>query len=227
MDDADAALERTEAARRKRFYETSVELVPGVPEDMCFYDPAEVLEGLQSNEVALNWHKYMLEEYEPEPNKYAIIFPETDRKPWTKGNTVDRAYKNLYISLKTLKLEGKVQVFTISNLLGVIAREDYDKMPLYDASGLYSWSVRQKGLTWDLDAFRHCLDIIASILCEFVHKHKDKYEEWHVLYRTPSIQERVMEHTTDINPFPYQMHKFKKPIASSYSLIKDQLKGLE
>ena len=220
------AFKRTEDARRERFFERSQEMVPDITKEMCFYDPREVLTAIQENEAVQKWKKFILEEYEPKPNEYALLFPDTERKPWVRGETKDRAYKNLYLSLKTLKLQDRVTVFTLSDLLGIIPSEEYGSMPLYDVTGNYRWAVRQRGLNFDGEAFRMSLDLLGDIVSEFVNKHQGQFEQWHAFYRTPSIQERVINHAMDTNPFKLHIHVVKKPIASSYTLVKNSLKDM-
>lgn len=228
MDEQDrAALQRNKEMRYKRFHEDVLERIPGIAPEACFFTPYEVQQAVENYQPALDWHKWLLEEYEPPKNKVALLYPDSDRKPWVRGETTDRTYKYLYISLKSLKLLDKVQVFTVSSLLGIVPMEKYAEMPLYDTSGLFSWSVRKRGLEWDAQVFKDTLQTLGGIVSTFIEKHQDKYDKWVALYRTPSIHERIVENAYDIRPFPLVKKTQKKPLSKSYSLIKDLLKDIE
>ena len=125
-----------------------------------------------------------------------------------------------------MNLEKRVHVLAVSTLLGIVPEEHFDDMPLYDSSGMFSWAVRQKGLEWDAQVFSQVLQDLGAIVSAYVQKNKDNYTKWVFVYRTPSVQERVIEYAYALTPFKLEQMKTKKPLSSQYSILKDMLKKI-
>lgn len=225
-DQETAALAKTEGVRRKRFMDEVRTKIPGIKPDLCLFTPTEVRDALKGNKDVISWHKWLAEEYTPPKHEIALLFPDSDRKPWTKGKTTDHTYKNLYIALKSLNLEKRVHILTVSTVFGIIPEERFEDMPLYDSSGMFSWSVRQKGMDWDAMVFKEVLMDLGTIVSGFVQKNKDIYTTWVAVYRAPSVHERIIEYAYDLAPFKLEQLKTKKPLSSQYSILKDMLKKI-
>jgi predicted RNA-binding protein len=227
MDQAEKeALERTIEIRYKRFHENSLELIPGLTREMCFFSPKEVLAGLDENQVVKDWHKWLLEEYTPPKKEVALLFPDSERKPWVRDETSDRSYKNLHIAFKSLDLYDRVHVLSVSTLLGIVPEERFADMPLYETGGMFSWSVRKRGMEWDPIAFKEVLRRLGEIIARYLEKHEGNYQKIVAIYRTPSVHERIVDNAYDIRPFKLEKLKSKKPLAKSYSALKDMLKTI-
>ncbi|MGA1820599.1 MAG: hypothetical protein ACMUHU_06290, partial [Thermoplasmatota archaeon] len=145
----DEAQKKTEDTRRKMFIDAIREKIPAIDPDLTFLTPTEVASALVSNGTVMDFHE-RLNGYEAKGGDIALLFPDTDHKPWTKGRTDALIYRNLHASLKNLKLEDRVCIFTVSPLLGIIPEEWYDSMPMYDASGVQSFMVKRRGLNWNV-----------------------------------------------------------------------------
>ena len=225
-DQENAALAKTEGVRRKRFTDEVRTKIPGITPELCLFTPTEVRNAIKGNQEVISWHKWVTEEYTPPKKEIALLFPDMDRKPWTKDKTTDHTYKNLYIALKSLNLEKRVHILTVSTVLGIIPEERFEDMPLYDSSGMFSWSVRQKGLEWDAMVFKEVLMDLGTIVSRYVQKNKDNYTKWVAIYRAPSVQQRIIEYAYDLAPFKLEQLKTKKPLSSQYTILKDMLKKI-
>jgi len=155
-----------------------------------------------------------------------ILFPDSERKPWIKGETVDRSFKNLHIAFKSLDLYDKAHVYAVSTILGLVPEERFADMPLYEAGGMFSWSVRKRSLEWDAMVFKDVLSRLGDTVTKFLQKNSDCYEKVVAIYRIPSVHERIIEHAYEIEPFKLEKLTTKKPMASSYSILKDMLKQI-
>lgn len=215
-DTFDDVKKRNEGVRRKMFVDAIKEKVPALDPDLAFLTPEEVLEAMKNNPLIENYHQRLIEEYEPEKREIGLLFPDADRKPWTPGETTALSYRHLYASLRNLKMEERVSLFAISPLLGIVPREWFDSMPMYDASGMQSFMVRRRGLSWNADVFKEVIDRSAAMVAEFLKKHKDKCDVWHVIYRGPSVHQRIFEEALEMYPTPIWPHKTRKSLADSY-----------
>lgn len=221
----DEAQKKTEDTRRKMFIDSFREKVPAIDPELSFLTPVELLQAMNENQVILEYYK-RLEGYETPQKELAILYPDADRKPWTLGKTDALIYRNLHTSIKNLKLEEKVTIFTISPLLGIIPMEWYDEMPMYDASGAQSFMVRRRGLSWDQDKFRQVIMRSAEIVNSFLSRNYERIGKWHIIYRDPSVHQRIFESAMDIQPRAIWPHKTKKSLADSYLAIRNIMKEI-
>jgi predicted RNA-binding protein len=221
----DEAQKKTEDTRRKMFIDSIREKIPAIDPELAFLTPDEILEAMDSNPVITGYHE-KLKEYQTPEKEIGILYPDADRKPWTVGKTDALIYRNLHTSIKNLKLEDRVAVFTISPLLGVVPMEWYDEMPMYDASGSQSFMVRRRGLTWDQDSFRNVIWKAGEILNEFLSRNHERIGTWHVVYRDPSVHQRIFERSMDMQPRSVWPHKTRKSLADSYLAIRNIMKEI-
>jgi hypothetical protein len=117
-----------------------------------------------------------------------------------------------------------MQVLSVSTIFGVVPEERFEDMPLYESGGMFSWSVKKRGLEWDPMAFREVLAYLGKILSKFLEKHEGNYQKIVAIYRTPSVHERIIENAYDLRPFKLEKLTTKKPLSKSYSALKDMLK---
>lgn len=224
-DTFDEAQKRTEDTRRKMFIDAVREKIPAIDPDLAFLTPTEILEA-QKNIPAIKGYHERIQGFKGEEKRIGLLFPDADRKPWTKGVTDSLIYRNLYTSLKNLKVEDQVAVYTISPVLGVVPREWYDEMPMYDGSGSQSFMVRRRGLAWNVDDFKSVISNSADILVDFLEKNHGTCEKWHVLYRSPSVHQRIFEVAMDKRTFPIWPHPSKKSLSDSYLKMRTTLKEI-
>jgi predicted RNA-binding protein len=225
MDQADLdALARNKEMRYNRFFTDAKENMPGLTRELCFFTPREILTGIESNKIVTDWHKWVLNDYDPPKKEIALLFPDSERKPWIEGETSDRSYKNLYIARKSLDLYSRIHILSVSTVFGIIPEERFADMPIYDSAGMFSWSVKKRSLEWDPMSFKDALMKLGEIVSAYLAKNKDKYDKVVAIYRTPSVHERIVENAYDVEPFKLEKLKTKKPIARSYSALKDMLK---
>jgi predicted RNA-binding protein len=224
-DTYDEAQRRTEDTRRKMFIDAIREKIPAVDPELAFLTPTELIDAMTQNEVITSFHE-RLSEYEAEEKEIGILFPDADRKPWTKGKTSALIYRNLYTSIKNLKLEEKVGVFTISPLLGVVPLEWYEDMPMYDSSGAQSFMVRRRGLTWNVEDFKEVIKRSGALLSDFLSRNHERCGKWHVIYREPSVHQRIFQSAMDERPFSVWPHSTKKSLADSYLQMRAILKEI-
>ncbi|MBN1540348.1 MAG: hypothetical protein JW939_09410, partial [Candidatus Thermoplasmatota archaeon] len=156
----------------------------------------------------------------------ALLFPDTDHKPWTKGRTDALSYRNLHTSLKNLELEDRVHVFTVSPLLGIVPMEWYEAMPMYDCSGVQSFMVKRRGLTWNIEDFKRVVSRSADILVDFLGKNHSRYSKWHIIYREPSVHQRIFENAMEKQTFPIWPHSSKRSLADSYLTVRSMMKEI-
>lgn len=221
----DEAQRKTEDTRRKMFIDSIREKIPAVDPDLAFLTPEEILQAMKSNPVILEYFE-RIENYEAPEKELALLYPDADRKPWTKGKTDALIYRNLHTAIKNLKLEDRITIFTISPLLGVVPMEWYDDIPMYDASGSQSFMVRRRGLSWDQDKFREVIQRSAEILDAFLAKNHERMGTWHIVYRDPSVHKRIFETAMDIQPRAIWPHKTRKSLADSYLAIRNIMKEI-
>lgn len=224
-DTFDEAQKKTEDTRRKMFMDSVREKIPAIDPELAFLTPGEILEAMASDQVII---KYLerLSTYETPEKEIGLLYPDTDRKPWTKGKTDALIYRNLHTSMKNLKMEDRVGVFTISPLLGVVPMEWYDEMPMYDASGSQSFMVRRRGFLWDQDAFRQVIIKAGGILNDFLSRNHERIGTWHVIFRNPSVHKRIFETAMDMKPRSIWPHPTKKSLADSYLAIRNIMKEI-
>lgn len=224
-DTFDEAQKKTEDTRRKMFIDAIREKIPAIVPELAFLTPAEMLEAMDSNDTILGYYD-RLKEYEAPEKKIGILYPDADRKPWTKGRTDALIYRNLHTAMKNLKMEEDVAVFTISPLLGVVPMEWYDDMPMYDASGSQSFMVRRRGLSWDQELFKQVIQKAGEKLESFLSKNHGRIGTWHVIYRSPSVHQRIFETSMDIQPRPVWPHQTRKSLSDSYLAIRNIMKEI-
>ena len=224
-DTYDEAQKKTEDTRRKMFLDAVREKIPAIDPELAFFTPTEVARAMVSNETVMEYHN-KLAAYEAEGGDLALLFPDTDHKPWTKDSTNALIYRNLHTSMRNLKLEGKVHVFTVSPLLGIVPMEWYGSMPMYDCSGGQSFMVRRRGLTWNVEDFKKVLDMSAGLIVEFLGRNHGKYRKWHMIYRTPSVHQRIFETVMEKQPFSIWPHTSKKSLADSYLTMRTLMKDI-
>ena len=99
-------------------------------------------------------------------------------------------------------------------------------MPIYDTGGMFSWSVKKRGLEWDVMAFREALNRLAEIVSKYLEKHEGSYQKIVTIYRKPSVHERILDIAYDLRPFKVEKLSTKKPLSKSYSDLKDMLKTI-
>ncbi len=225
-DTFDEVKRKNENLKRKRIIDGIREKVPAVDPDLVFLTPREILDGMNDNPTVMEFHRKLLEEYECPKRRIGLLFPASDRIPWTKG-TDALIYRNLYASLKKLELEDEVALFSISPLLGVVPWEWYETMPMYEASGAASFLVRRRGLTWNAEEFREVIKRAGGILNGFLVKNHDRCQKWHIIYRTPSVHERILGSSNDIEPFSVWPHTTKKSLADSYLNMRKLLEDIK
>ena len=224
-DTYDAAQKKTEDTRRKMFIDSIREKIPAIDPELTFLTPTEVAGAMFSNETVTDYHR-RLADYEAPGGEIALLFPDTDHKPWTKGSTNALIYRNLHTSIKTLKLEDRIHVFTISPLLGIIPMDWYDSMPMYDCSGVQSFMVRRRGLIWNVEDFKKVVSRSADLIVGFLRKNHDRYEKWHIIYRDPSVHQRIFESIMDKQPYSIWPHTSKKSLADSYLKLRTIMKEI-
>lgn len=224
-DTYDSAQKRTEDTRRKMFSDALREKVPALDNSLIFMTPSEVLSAMNRNLIIKDYHA-RLKNYEPKEMEIALLFPDAERKPWTRGKTNALIYRNLYTALKSTGLEGKVAIFTLSPVLGVVPEEWYDAMPMYDSSGLQSFMVKRRGLPWNPEDFRKVIDISGGILMEFMERNHKRFGSWHAVFQVPSVHQRMLEVSLDRRPLPVWTHPSRKSLSDSYTHVKELLKGI-
>ena len=225
-DTFDEVKRKNEDLKRKRIIDGIREKVPAVDQNLVFLTPREILEGMKENPTIKEFYRKLLEEYECPKRRIGLLFPASDRVPWTKA-TDALIYRNLYASLKKLELEDEVALFSVSPLLGVVPWEWYDTMPMYEASGAASFLVRRRGLGWNAEEFREVIRRAGEILNGFLVRNHDRCEKWHIIYRTPSVHERILGTSNDIQPFPIWPHTTKKSLAESYLKMRKLLEDIK
>jgi len=226
-DTFDEAKRKNENVRRKMFIEALREKIPAIDPDLAFLTPKEILIAMDENDTIRKYHESLLTEFEPQKKDIGILFPDAERKPWTKDDTVALSYRHLFTSLKNLNMEESVAIYTISPLLGIVPREWYDSMPMYDSSGTQSFMVRRRGLEWSSDDFKKVIDKAATIVAEFMKRTHESCSTWHVIYRSPSVHQRIFEAAMDMNPVPVWPHKTRKSLAKSYLQMREILKDIK
>ncbi len=224
-DTFDEAQKKTEDTRRKMFIDSLREKTPIVDPDLAFLTPTELLVAMKENSQILDFHK-KLESYESTKKDIAILFPDADRKPWTSGKTTALIYRNLHTSIKNLKLADRVEVFTISPLLGIVPMEWYDDMPMYDASGSQSFMVRRRGLSWNVEDFKKVIGRSGELMANFLKKNHANFGKWHIIYRDPSVHQRIFQSSMEKQTFPIWPHTSKKSLADSYLSLRTIMKEI-
>jgi hypothetical protein len=221
----DEAQKKTEDTRRKMFIDSIREKIPAIDPDLTFLTPDELIQAMNENPIVLDYFK-RLDDYDAPEKELGILYPDADRKPWTKGSTDALIYRNLHTSIKNLKIEDRISIYTISPLLGVVPMEWYDDMPMYDASGAQSFMVRRRGLSWDQEKFRQVIQKSAEKLDSFLSRNHEKVKTWHVVFRDPSVHKRIFETAMDIQPRAVWAHKTRKSLADSYLAIRNIMKEI-
>ncbi|MEA3559281.1 MAG: hypothetical protein U9R75_08520 [Candidatus Thermoplasmatota archaeon] len=224
-DTYDEAQKKTEDTRRKMFIDAVREKIPAIDPELAFLTPTEILEAQSSVNVIKEYHE-KIKGYKGPGRKIGLLFPDSDRKPWTKGKTDSLIYRNLFTSLKNLDVEGQVAIYTISPVLGVVPSEWYPDIPMYDGSGAQSFMVRRRGFSWNIEDFRKVISNAADILVGFLEENHQTCDTWHVIFRAPSVHKRIFEVAMDKRPFPIWPHPSKKSLADSYLKMKTTLKEI-
>ncbi|MFO8051511.1 MAG: hypothetical protein R6V01_07420 [Thermoplasmatota archaeon] len=224
-DTYDEAQKKTEDTRRKMFIDAVREKIPAIDPDLAFLTPTEILQAQRFDPRIMEYHE-RIRDYVGEGKRIGLLFPDADRKPWSKDKTDSLIYRNLFTSLKNLKVEDQVAIYTISPVLGVVPREWYEEIPMYDGSGALSFMVRRRGLSWNPDDFRVVISNAADILVDFLEKNHERCEKWHVLFRSPSVHKRIFEVAMDKKPFPIWPHPSKKSLSDSYLKMRTTLKEI-
>jgi len=224
-DTFDEAQKKTEDTRRKMFIDALREKTPAVDPELAFLTPTEILEAMKSVPSITDFHK-RLDEYVSPQKEVAILYPDADRKPWTAGKTTALIYRNLHTSIKNLKLADRISVFTISPILGIVPMEWYDEMPMYDASGAQSFMVRRRGLSWNIDHFKEVISRSADLMVKFLQKNHGNFSKWHIIYRDPSVHQRIFSNAMEKQTFPIWPHTSKKSLADSYLSMRTIMKEI-
>ena len=219
-DTFDEVKKKNEDVRRKMFVDSIREKVPAIDPDLAFLTPGEVLDAMKNNDIITGYHKKLQSDYQAPEREIGLLFPDADRKPWTHGVTSALSYRNLHMSLKNLQMTDKVAVYTVSPVLGIVPMDWYDSMPMYDSGGIQSFMVRRRGLPWNPDEFRSVINLAGEIVSEFLGKHHETCGKWHIMYRDPSVHQRIFEAAMDIRPLPVWPHKTKKSLSDSYLQMK-------
>jgi predicted RNA-binding protein len=207
------------------FIDAIREKIPAIDPELAFLTPTEILHAMHEVPAISTYHE-KLGSYEAPEKEIALLFPDADRKPWTSGKTTALIYRNLHTSIKNLKLADRLEVFTISPVLGIIPMEWYDDMPMYDGSGSQSFMVRRRGLSWNVDDFKEIISRSADLLVEFLEKNHGKFGKWHVVYRDPSVHQRIFQNAMEKKPFAIWPHTSKKSLADSYLSMRTIMKEI-
>lgn len=224
-DTYDQAQKKTEDTRRKMFIDSMREKVPAIDPDLAFLTPTEIVQAFKDNQSIMEYHN-RLSEYRSPEKEIGILFPDAERKPWTRGVTTALTYRNLFTSIKNLKLEDRVGIYTISPVLGVVPEEWFDDMPMYDSSGSQSFMVRRRGLSWNQEDFKDVISRSADLLVDFLSGNHERVGKWHVIYRIPSVHERIFQKAMEKQPFAIWPHTSKKSLADSYLNMRSILKEI-
>jgi predicted RNA-binding protein len=224
-DTFDEAQKRTEDTRRKMFIDAIREKIPAIDPDLAYLTPTEILQAMKAEPVITEFHK-RLEVYEAPEKDLAILFPDADRKPWTSGKTTALIYRNLHTSIKNLNIADRIEVFTISPVLGIVPMEWYDDMPMYDGSGAQSFMVRRRGLSWNVEDFKEVISRSADLMIGFLEKNYEKFQKWHVIYRDPSVHQRIFQNAMEKKPLGIWPHTSKKSLADSYLSMRTIMKEI-
>jgi len=224
-DTYDEAQKRTEDVRRKMFIDSIREKVPSIDPEIAFLTPTEMLKAMKGHPRITGYHERM-RTYSAKESEIGLLFPDSDWKPWTKGKTTSLSYRNLFTALKNLKLEERVAVYTISPLLGVVPEEDYEDMPMYDSSGAQSFMVRRRGLSWNQEDFKAVISISASLLSAFLERNYGRAKKWHVIYRNPSVHQRIFETSMDAKQYAIWPHVTRRSLSDSYLDMKTMVQDM-
>lgn len=224
-DTFDEAQKKTEDTRRKMFIDAIREKIPAIDPKLAFLTPSEILHAMKENPIITDFHS-RVENYESPEREIAVLFPDADRKPWTSGKTTALIYRNIHTSIKNLNLSDRVSIFTISPLLGIVPMEFYDDMPMYDASGAQSFMVRRRGFSWSIDDFKEIISRSGDLMVEFLRKNHGKFQKWHVIYRDPSVHQRIFKNAMEKQPFSIWPHSSKKSLADSYLNMRTIMKEI-
>lgn len=223
----DEMTRRSEDVRRKMFVDAIREKNPQIDPTMVYLTPGEVMRAMESNERTIACREAIAKEFAPSGKAIALIFPDSERKPWTKGSTESLSFRNLYAALRSLNLEGEIEVFALSPMIGLVPERYFTSMPMYETSGLQSFMVKRRGLPWNQDDFKGVISRSSVHVGGFLAKHHSSYKEWHAIYRIPSIHERVIESVMESSPYPLWKHTSKKPLSDSYLEVRKIIEGLK
>ena len=148
---------------RNEILKISKTISPLVDKELCFFSPKEVLNGLNNKRIKL-WHKYIKEEATPESKSIGLFFPCAWKKPYIYGKTISTHYNLLYNMLDKGNLWNNVAIQTVSVPLGIVNYYDYNRMPIYDCSGLYKEFVHVWGTEWDQELYEKSFDVITKVI---------------------------------------------------------------
>lgn len=222
----DEITRKSEDVRRKMFVDSIREKNQHIDPTMVYLTPGEILRAMDSDERIIACREAIRKEFTPSGKGIALIFPDSERKPWTKGSTESLSFRNLYAALKNLNLEGGIEVFALSPMMGIVPESFFKSMPMYETSGLQSFMVKRRGLPWNQEDFKGVISKAAVHVGEFLSNHRSAYAEWHAIYRIPSIHERIIEAVLDSSPQPLWKHASKKPLSESYLEVRKIVEGL-
>jgi len=223
----DEITRRSEDVRRKMFIDSIREKNPSVDPTMVYLTPGEVLRAIDAEERIARCRSEIRSTNSPSGRKTALIYPDSERKPWTRGTTESLSYRNLFAALRNLNLESEIEVFALSPLLGIVPEGHFQTMPMYESSGLQSFMVKRRGLPWNQEDFKSVIARSSAIVSEFLKMHHGDFSEWHAVYRIPSIHERILQTVLDADPLPIWKHGSKRSLSESYLDVRKTIDGLK
>lgn len=207
---------KTEDVRRKMFIDALREKNPAIDPRLAMLTPAEVLEAARSDREMNDFIQRISSDYSPPDGRVALIYPDSERKPWTRGSTDALSYRNLYTALKSLGLNDRIELFALSPVAGLIPEAYFGDMPMYESSGLSSFMVKRRGLTWSQEDFKAVIDLASDRCIRFLEQNHSGFGAWHAIYRAPSVHERIIQEIMNKRPFPIWTYTSKKSLSDTY-----------
>jgi len=207
---------KNEDVRRKMFIDAIREKNPAIDPGLVYLTPAEVIRAMESERRVREFSRRVIDDYSPPEGRVALLFPDVERKPWTRGSTEALAYRNLFASLKNLGLSDRIEVLTMSPVLGIVPERYFDSMPMYESSGLASFMVQRRGLAWSQEDFRTVIAKARDLSLEFMERFRGSFGSWHAVFRVPSIHQRLVQEIVEAKGYPIWTHPSKRSLAESY-----------
>lgn len=139
-----------------------------IKRNLCFYSPAEVLNGLTQDGEISRWLSYIENHYCPPSRDLLLIYPCSTEKPYHKS----RSYRQLYKTLSQLGEDrARIHLITISEPFGLVPEEFYSTWRnWYDCPGLFEWWCGKYGLPYSEKDANRCIEILANCVAKFLLK---------------------------------------------------------
>src|SRR2546425_30016 len=108
-----------------------------IKRSLCFYSPAQVLNGMTKAGEVTRWLSFIQKNYKPPSRDLLLIYPCSTEKPYSRS----RSYKQLYKTLNSLGQDrARIHLVTISEPFGLVPEEFYSAWSnWYDCPGLFEW----------------------------------------------------------------------------------------